>query len=203
MKLILYLTVGLIPFSASTYGQQPRANLYHCEGCEAIYEHAFDDLDAHTSMVDAEGEPLRLSGTVYLPDGSTPAANVIIYVYHTNKDGVYPTKGDEKGWARRHGYLRGWVKTNQKGHYRFDTIRPGLYPNRNAAAHIHMTVKEPDHPAYWIDEVVFEDDPLVDATYSAQQEQRGGSGLIALTQDAKGNWIGIRDIVLEIHPEGR
>lgn len=203
MKLMMYLIAALIVYGTTAYAQKPRKNLYQCEGCEAIYEHTFENLTSRTTISADEGEPLVLSGTVYLPDGITPAKDVIIYAYHTNKDGIYPTRGDEKGWARRHGYLRGWVKTNGKGHYRFNTIRPGLYPNRNAAAHIHMTVKEPDYPEYWIEEVVFEDDPLVDATYRAQQEQRGGSGIIALTRDANGIWVGTRDIVLEIHPEGR
>ena len=126
-----------------------------------------------------------------------PAAGVIVYAYHTNAGGVYPTRGDEQGWGRRHGYLRGWVKTNERGEYRFDTIRPGGYPGRTDPAHIHMIVKEPDRQEYWIDEVVFEDDPRVTERYRSAQQNRGGNGVIRLTRDQAGGWSGRRDIVLE------
>jgi len=32
---------------------------------------------------------LKISGTVYNSDGKTPAENVILYVYHTNRDSKY------------------------------------------------------------------------------------------------------------------
>lgn len=178
---------------------QSRPNLYQCEGCEAIYEHRFDGLSWRTAIPPASepGAPLVLTGRVYKPDGKTPAPDVIIYVHHTNAKGVYPMRGDEKAWGRRHGYLRGWVKTNAAGEYRFETIRPAAYPGRSDPAHIHMTVKEPERREYWIDEVVFTDDPLVTAQYRAREERRGGSGIVTPTRDASGTWTVRRDIVLE------
>jgi protocatechuate 3,4-dioxygenase beta subunit len=89
-----------------------------------------------------KGRKLAVNGVVYKADG-TPSPNVIIYVYHTDQTGVYPTKGDEKGWAKRHGYLRGWMKTNEKGEYKFFTLRPAAYPGRKDPEHIHVTIKEP------------------------------------------------------------
>lgn len=199
-----YCTIPLLLLltTASQCGslQAQQADLYRCEGCEAIHEHSFDDLKWKTTIT-TDGEPLVLDGTVYLPDGKTPAADIIVYAYHTNPEGVYPTRGDETGWARRHGFMRGWVKTDADGRYRFRTIRPGSYPGRSAAAHIHMTVKEPDRREYWIDEIVFEDDPLVDAAYRRHVQNRGGSGIIALERSPDGTWTGTRDIILEIHPE--
>jgi protocatechuate 3,4-dioxygenase beta subunit len=178
---------------------QERSNLYVCEGCEAIYEHSLDDLSWHTTIPPEgePGEPLVLSGRVFQPDSRTPAAGVIIYAYHTNAEGVYPTRGDERDWGRRHGYLRGWVETDAEGRYQFTTIRPASYPSRNAPAHIHLVVKEPGRQEYWIDQVVFEGDPWVDAGYRADHDGRGGSGIIRLTKDESGTWRGQRDIVLE------
>lgn len=183
--------------------EQARPDLYRCEGCEAIYEQDFEGLNWRT-VIPPEGEPgerLILRGVVYQTDGKTPAPGVIIYAYHTDAAGVYPTRGDEQGWGRRHGYLRGWVKTDAQGRYEFQTIRPASYPSRNAAAHVHMTIKEPERREYWIDEVVFEDDPLVHASYRRQAQDRGGSGIIRLTRDANGVWQGTRDILLERHPK--
>lgn len=60
-----------------------------------------------------------------------------------------------------------------------------------------MIVKEPGRQEYWIDEVVFTDDPLVDARYRARVEGRGGSGIVTPTRDSTGTWQVRRDIILE------
>jgi protocatechuate 3,4-dioxygenase beta subunit len=186
----------LVP--AALFGQS-RPDLYQCEGCEAIHEHAFDDLTPRV-VIGAAGEPgdrLVLTGTVYAPDGRTPAAGVVVYFYHTNAEGVYPTRGDERGWDRRHGYLRGWIRTGANGEYRVETIRPSPYPGRSDPAHIHIIVKEPERREYWIDEVVFTDDPLVTARYRERVTNRGGSGIVTPRRDEAGVWLVRRDIVLE------
>ncbi|HET9053772.1 MAG TPA: intradiol ring-cleavage dioxygenase, partial [Cyclobacteriaceae bacterium] len=86
-----------------------------CEGCEAIHESPipFDQLPRAVTLPDFNdpGPKIEISGIVYQRDGMTPARDVVLYVYHTNQKGVYPSKGNEKGWAKRHGYIRGWVKT--------------------------------------------------------------------------------------------
>ena len=199
---IALLTLGSLLTASACAQQAARSNLYVCEGCEAIYEHAFDNLSWQTT-IPPDGEPgelLVIRGTVYQTDGTTPAPDVIVYAYHTNAEGVYPTRGDEEGWARRHGYLRGWTKTNAEGQYQFRTIKPGLYPSRKTPAHIHMTIKEPDHREYWIDEILFADDPHLTTEIRRDAQNRGGSGIIQLSGNAEGVWQGTRDIVLEKHP---
>ncbi|MGH7560639.1 MAG: intradiol ring-cleavage dioxygenase [Gemmatimonadales bacterium] len=194
------LLVLVSPLAAVPAAPQSRPDLYRCEGCEAIHERSFDGLTwtAAISSPDEPGERLVLTGRVFKPDGRTPAPGVVVYAYHTNAQGVYPTRGNERGWDRRHGYLRGWVRTNERGEYRFETIRPGPYPGRRDPAHIHMTVKEPGRREYWIDEVVFADDPRVDEAYRAAQSGRGGLGLVRLTRDGDaGPWLARRDIILE------
>jgi protocatechuate 3,4-dioxygenase beta subunit len=189
----------LLASTASLAVAQARPDLYRCEGCEAIHEHRHDDLP-WTTRIGAPtepGEPMILEGTVFRPDGVTRAPGVVIYAYHTNAAGVYPTRGGEQGWERRHGYLRGWVRTNDRGEYRFETIRPGAYPGRNDPAHVHLTIKEPDRQEYWIDEVVFEDDPRVTPGHRARLENRGGSGVVRPARDGSGRWLARRDITLE------
>lgn len=153
-----------------------------CEGCEAIYESpvAFDSLDALCWLPDwnEKGIKLAVNGIVYQADGKTPAPGVIVYIYHTDQNGVYPKKGDEKGWAQRHGYLRGWMKTNEKGEYKFFTLRPAPYPGGGNPAHIHVIIKEPGKNPYWIDEYVFDDDSLLTAAERSRMENRGGSGIL-------------------------
>ncbi|HJU76077.1 MAG TPA: hypothetical protein VJ717_20210 [Gemmatimonadaceae bacterium] len=180
--------------------QASRPDLFRCEGCEAIHERSHEGLSWETTIPPASepGQRFVLSGRVFLPDGRTPAPNVIVYAYHTNAAGVYPPDtASGAPWGRRHGYLRGWVRTNARGEYRFTTIRPGTYPNRADPAHVHMTVKEPNRQEYWIDEVVFTDDPLVDARYRNSVENRGGNGIVTPSRDADGTWRARRDIILE------
>src|SRR3712207_3672531 len=68
-----------------------------CEGCEAIHETPvpFDQLNAVDTLPDFgdNGPKLEISGVVYRQDGRTPAPGVILYVYHTDQKGVYPTRG--------------------------------------------------------------------------------------------------------------
>ena len=193
------LSLLAVSCPAISLGAQSRPDLYQCEGCEAIHEHSFDNLSWQATIPPAgePGEPLVLTGRVLKPDGVTPAPGVVIYVHHTNAAGIYPRRGNETGWGRRHGYLRAWVKTNARGEYRFETIRPAPYPGRRDPAHIHMTVKEPGRREYWIDEVVFENDSLVTARYRTQEQKRGASGIVPLTRQSGGSWIARRDIVLE------
>lgn len=152
-----------------------------CEGCEAIYESdiPFDSLNFLCWLPDwnDKGKKLAVNGVVYDLNGK-PAPNVIIYVYHTNQEGVYPTKGDEKGWGKRHGYIRGWMKTSEKGEYKFFTLRPGAYPGRKNPEHIHITIKEPDKNEYWIDEFLFDDDPILTDEQRKHNQHRGGDGII-------------------------
>jgi len=150
-----------------------------CEGCEAIFEYGNQQLTAIDTLPKfRETEPkLKITGIVYQKDGKTPAENVILYIYQTNRNGVYEKKGDEEGWAKRHGYIRGWIKTGKDGKYTFYTFRPATYPNRDEPEHIHITTKEPNKNEYYIDEYVFDDDPLLTQEKRNALENRGGSGI--------------------------
>jgi protocatechuate 3,4-dioxygenase beta subunit len=169
-----------------------------CEGCEAIFEspQAFENLGSTDTLPDFNepGPKLEISGTIFKSDGKTPAPNVVLYIYHTDQKGNYAQKGNEQGWGKRHGYIRGWVRSDQNGAYKFYTLRPASYPNSRNPQHIHPTIKEPGLSAYWIDEYLFDDDPFLEKT-NPERPPRGGKGLIHLVQK-NGRWVGTRDIIL-------
>jgi protocatechuate 3,4-dioxygenase beta subunit len=172
-----------------------------CEGCEAVFESPipFEKLNSVITLSDFKesGPKIEVSGIVYQRDGKTPAKDVVIYIYHTDQTGRYPTKGNETGWGRRHGYLRGWVKTDNNGYYQFYTLRPASYPGRRDPQHIHVTVKEPDKNPYWIDDYLFSDDPLLPA--SRGPRPRGGTGVLELDPPKSGVSHATRHIILGLN----
>lgn len=116
------------------------------------------------------GEPLIISGKVYKEDGRTPAAQVLIYAYHTNDAGIYPRSTPDNGRAQwRHGYLRGWMRTDRNGRYEFRTIKPAAYPGRTEPAHIHLTISAANCPEY-PGTIWFADDPLITPELRARND---------------------------------
>jgi protocatechuate 3,4-dioxygenase, beta subunit len=173
-----------------------------CEGCEAIYESPvpFARLKAVDTLpgFNEPGPKLEVSGIVYQRDGKTPAGDVVIYVYHTDQKGVYSGGSNETTWSKRHGHIRGWLKTGKDGSYKFYTLRPAAYPGRRDAAHIHVTVKEPGKNEYWIDEYLFSDDPLLTDEQKKHIENRGGDGILKTVQSG-GMLRATRDIILGLN----
>lgn len=169
-----------------------------CEGCEAVFEFGDRSLDPVDSLpgFGEEGQAIKISGTIYQQDGNTPAENVILYVYHTNQEGIYPTKGDEKGWAKRHGYIRGWMKTGKSGNYTFYTSKPGAYPNRSNPEHIHAILLEPNGKYYYIQDYHFKGDSLLTERQKNPSQPRGGTNGLLELENEDGLWVGKRDIIL-------
>jgi len=176
-----------------------------CEGCEAVFECpvSFDKLDAVDTLPDFNdpGPRLVVSGRVLQKDGKTPAPNTVLYFYHTDQKGIYPARKQDKGWAARHGYLRGWIKTDSKGQYSFYTLRPAHYPGRDAPQHIHITVKEEGKTPYWIEEYLFADDPVLPKEEKEKKNPRAGSGIVTTTVK-DGIQYAQRDIILGLNIPG-
>jgi protocatechuate 3,4-dioxygenase beta subunit len=144
------------------------------------------------------GEKLIISGIVYLSDGKTPAKDIIVYVYHTNIDGIYPKNGNESGNGKYHGYLRGWMKTDSNGKYKFETIRPAPYHSHGGEpAHIHYNISGDNYPEYWLTALWFADDPRVTDEYIKSVKRSGGfSNVIELKKDETQILRGVRNIIL-------
>lgn len=126
----------------------------------------------------AENEPgtkLLVEGTVYAPDGETPAPGVVLYVYHTDQRGLY---AETNGIPR----FRGYMKTDANGRYSYRTIRPASYPNQTFAAHVHTQLWGGGHEPQWNRDLNFADDPFV-----SEREKRdsAAAGRFAWICDAK------------------
>ncbi|MCT8339043.1 dioxygenase family protein [Altibacter lentus] len=152
-----------------------------------------------------KGKKILLTGTVYQIDGKTPASNVILYYYQTNTKGIYATKESEERnmpknkLGHTHGYIRGWLKTDEQGNYSIYTIQPETYPSRDQPAHVHITVKEKNmNEPYYIDDFVFDNDRLLTTQWRKSMENRGGSGVIRFVQKDS-LWVGERNIYLGLN----
>jgi protocatechuate 3,4-dioxygenase beta subunit len=194
LSLIMFLGGGC---HAQDKWPAPRLIGGPCEGCEAVFEYGNRVLTSEATLPDFEnpGPKLKLSGTIYKNDGRTPAADVVLYIYHTNQEGIYKTRGNETGWARRHGYIRGWIKTDGEGKYSFYTLKPGTYPDGSLPAHIHGTILEPNGSYYWIDSWHFRGDPLLDLEEESADSAYGGSGIVELGREGD-LFVAHRDIIL-------
>jgi protocatechuate 3,4-dioxygenase beta subunit len=142
---------------------------------------------------DEPGERLVIAGTVYRPDGKTPASGILIYAYHTDTTGVYRRNASE----HRHGRFRGWLRTGADGRYEIATIRPAPYPGRSDPAHIHMTISGPGLEETSIDSILFDDDPLL-TPQRRRTEPTGRGGFQPILKLAKRDGVlhGTRDILL-------
>lgn len=158
-----------------------------CEGCDWVFDGQPSKLASTSRIAPAgqPGSPMTLTGVVSNARGA-PTPDIVVYAYHTDEGGLYPAAGN------RHGTLRGWALTDAQGGYRFDSIRPGAYPSRNIAEHVHMHVIEPGVGTYYINNLEFLDDPLLTIR---RDDGRAGSGL-AMPARREGVWHVRRDIVL-------
>lgn len=152
-----------------------------------------------------QGQKILLTGSVYSLDGKTPAPNVLLYYYHTNTEGKYIHKPEEEKsmppneLGQTHGYIRGWIKTDDQGRYFIYSVKPGVYPTHDEPAHIHMTVKEPNEiDEYYIDDIVFDNDVFLTTAKKEKMNNRGGSGVIKMDQKDS-LMVGKRNIILGLN----
>ena len=191
LLLALLVLAPVIAADAQVTRREPVVGL-PCDGCEAVFEGLPAKLTSVARIAPAgePGEPLRIEGLVKDAQGK-PVPGIVIYAYQTNAKGLYPTG------AVRHGALRGWVISDASGRYTFDTIRPGGYPGTAIPQHVHMHVIEPGRCTYYIDDVLFDDDPRLTPAQRKQMDHgRGGSGIVAPKKGAGGRWLVTRDVIL-------
>lgn len=150
---------------------------------------------------------LIIRGKILQQDGITPAPGVVLYYYHTDGSGHYRNGPKLDPRVARHGVLRGWVKSDEAGDYAIHTVRPAPYPGGTDPAHLHPAVWEPGLPEpYYLDEFVFDDDPLITTARRLSAEKRGGSGVLR-TERRGGLEVATHNIILGLniphHPAGK
>ncbi|HVF31252.1 MAG TPA: hypothetical protein VNA22_09790 [Pyrinomonadaceae bacterium] len=141
---------------------------------------------------DDKAERILISGTVYKSDGKTPAPETLIYLYHTDIHGIYGRNGEH-----RHGRYRGWMLTDEKGRYEFESILPASYPNSTISKHIHMTVTGRQMKEDWVDSIMFEGDRFLTAR-DRKPEKGGFNHVLTMEKVSDGVLRGVRNIQLAV-----
>ncbi len=119
---------------------------------------------------DEPGIPFIIHGQIFLPDGRTPAPDVVVHSYHRDHRGYEfgPNDNSVTTWK-----LQGWVITNSKGQFVFQTIRPASDHLGREGAHIHFTLVSTDFGRQWAPKVHLLDDPLVNDGQLKRSEAAG------------------------------
>jgi protocatechuate 3,4-dioxygenase beta subunit len=115
--------------------------------------------------IEALGERIIVAGRVLDEDGRA-VPDTLVEVWQTNSAGRYIHRNDQHPAPLDPNFIgAGRCVTNEKGEYRFLTIRPGAYPWRNHAnawrpAHIHFSLLGPSFVRRLVTQMYFPGDPL-------------------------------------------
>jgi protocatechuate 3,4-dioxygenase beta subunit len=197
MRSLLLVLLLAATTTVAQIGREPIVGL-PCEGCEAVFDGIPVQMNSRARIAPTSepGAPMVVVGRVLNRSGQ-PQPGVIVYAYQTNSKGVYPESPDVRVFeTRRQGSLRAWVKTDSSGRYAFDTIRPGSYPADDIPEHIHFHIIEPGCSTYYVDDIMFTDDPkLTPKQVRRIAKNRGGNGIVT-PRKKNGVWYVTRDIRL-------
>ncbi len=130
------------------------------------------------------GTKILIKGTLVNTDNS-PVAGTVIYLYQTDARGWYaadnPHVGGNSG-DRGHARIFGYVKTDAKGNFEIQTVKPAGYPESEFPGHIHFELKHNNRTV--ISELLFDDDPRLIGEIRASSIRNGF--IIAKPETAKG-----------------
>ncbi len=130
------------------------------------------------------GQTLIVRGTVYAPDGTTPVPGLQLNVHHTDSMGYYcmlPSPERDRTLPRDNcpdsppntARIRATLTTDAQGRYEFHSIKPGAYPNRRDAAHIHFHASGQGYAQQSPPALLFAGDPFITEADAAANARLG------------------------------
>jgi protocatechuate 3,4-dioxygenase beta subunit len=135
---------------------------------------------------EAQGQRIAVSGRV-LDENGRPVANTLVEVWQANAAGRYLHKWDQHDAPLDPNFTgQGHTMTDERGHYRFVTIRPGSYPWGNhyngwRPAHIHFSLFGPAVATRVVTQMYFPGDPMLpfDPIFNCTTDEKARNRLIA------------------------
>jgi protocatechuate 3,4-dioxygenase, beta subunit len=133
------------------------------------------------------GERIVVSGRV-LDENARPLANTVVEIWQANAGGRYRHEVDRHDAPLDPNFTgSGQAITNERGEYRFVTIRPGEYPWRNhynawRAAHIHFSLFGPSFATRLVTQMYFPGDSLIpfDPIFNCTADEKARNRLISV-----------------------
>ncbi|WP_166980836.1 protocatechuate 3,4-dioxygenase subunit beta [Paramicrobacterium fandaimingii] len=144
------------------------------------------DLTLQSTGGEPQGERMTVEGRL-LDSWGRPIANQLIELWQANAAGRYIHQRDQHPAPLDPNFIgAGRVITDDNGHYKFTTIKPGPYPWKNHVnawrpAHIHFSVFGTGFTQRTVTQMYFPGDPLfaLDPIYNTIPRQRDRDNLIA------------------------
>ena len=155
-------------------------------GTETVQEGDSDLTRNARTGAEAMGERLIVVGRV-LDEDERPVPNALIEIWQANAAGRYHHEVDQHNAPLDPNFVgAGRCMTNEKGEYRFLTIKPGPYPwlnhpNAWRPSHIHLSVFGPSFVTRLVTQFFFPGDPLIplDPILNSVPTKNGRERLIA------------------------
>lgn len=198
-KLVYLLSVSLFLGNFSTLSAQESAENvpanYKKRNAIYDYTHPLSDTDSIPDFESKEN-PLKITGTVFLSDGLTPAKDVILFISQPDDDGNYEVMTHLK---KRYVHHRGWVKTNADGQYTFYTFIPGADRLSRDLKAINLTIKEPNQVEYATNEFIFDNDPRLTKLCRKRLEKNGVDNILKPVKESE-MLVATKNIVLNTRP---
>lgn len=109
---------------------------------------------------DEPGELLVVTGRVTSAAGCAPLAGAVLDVWQASAAGHYDNNDPGRPFDPARFNLRGRVRADAEGRYRFESVVPGNYGEGRfvRARHIHLLASAPGHPPL-VTEIYFAGDP--------------------------------------------
>jgi protocatechuate 3,4-dioxygenase, beta subunit len=132
------------------------------------------------------GERMIVCGRV-LDEGGAPVPNALVELWQANASGRYRHAVDNHDAPLDPNFTGfGRVVTDQQGHYRFKTIKPGAYPWRNhhnawRPAHLHFSLFGQGFAQRLVTQMYFPGDPLLeyDPMYMSVPDEKARRKLVS------------------------
>lgn len=161
-----------------------------------IYDRAEAQLKNTDTIPDyrSKTNKLKLTGTIYLSDGVTPAKDVVLFIEQPNEHGDFELRNTGDA---RYVFHRSWVKTDADGKYTFYTFVPGNDRRYNQMQQIFPIVKAPSKNAYAVETFLFDEDPLLTKTCRKRMAKKGDVSRILKLKKENGILVAERNIRLK------
>ncbi|WP_143185604.1 peptidase associated/transthyretin-like domain-containing protein [Winogradskyella jejuensis] len=141
---------------------------------------------------ESSDEKFKISGTLYMSDGVTPAKDYIITINQADKNGDFII--DENNNL----ITSATVKTDAEGKYEFKTFVPGTDRLYNKLQEIFMKVETPTGESYAMPTLLFDADPKLTKRCRKQIAKRSDISRILKLNKVNDQTVVERDMILRL-----